>query len=141
MRRILILLLGISSLLSACNFPYEQQFAVSPTEPLSEPVLATPYAMQPAAGICGRAEGETVEIFLEPGIPNPRCVQVVPGQILMVTNRTGQFIVIALGDERAGLGPGESYTFEKAMGELLALGVHQLYVDPCCGGEIMMVAP
>ena len=141
MNRFFGIAFGFATLFSACNFPDESQFAIPTTAPISEPVLATPYALQPAAGICGQAEGETVEVFLEPGIPNPRCVQVVPNQYLMVTNRTGQFIAIALGDERAGLGPGESFTFERPMGELLALGVHLLYVDPCCGGEIVLVAP
>ena len=137
MRRYLFIYLGVCILLSACVFPGQDQPA--PTN--SVPMPATPYALQPAAGICGQAEGETVEVILEPGIPNPRCVQVVPSQFLMVTNRTGQFIAIGLGDERAGLAPGQSYTFDRPMGELLAVGVHQLYVDPCCGGEIVLVAP
>ena len=141
MRRSPLIYLGMCILVTACSFPEQNQLAASPAATNAVPELATPYALQPAAGICGQAEGQSVEIILEPGIPNPRCVQVIPSQFLMVTNRTGQFIAIGLGDERTGLGPGQSFSFDRPMGEMLALGVHQLYVDPCCGGEIVLVAP
>ncbi len=109
--------------------------APTQTSPLS---LATPYADMPAAGICGTAEGEWVTISLEPGIPNPRCVQVQPDQKLAVVNRTGGTVDIAIGDFEATLADGQSISFEKPFGEYLARGVHALGVTPCCGGEIVL---
>lgn len=78
------------------------------------------------------------EIFLEPGIPNPRCLQVLPVQFLTVTNQTGGPVTIGLADVQAELGSGESFTFQLALGEMLAPGVHLLQVEPCCGGEIIL---
>jgi hypothetical protein len=136
MRKILLALI-LCLLLPGCNLLDSSQVDAS-TQSNEAPALATPYAQQPAAGICGQAEGQMVEINLEPGIPNPRCVQVRPDQTLVVINNTGQFVAIGLGSERTGLGPGQSYTFVKQFGELLQEGVHLLYVDPCCGGEIIL---
>jgi hypothetical protein len=134
-----LLLTCLVLLSSACNFPSPDQ--TSPSQPASDsPVLlATPHALQPAAGICGRVDDQTVEIFLEAGMPNPRCIQMLPEQFLTVTNRTGGLVTIRLAQEQAELQPEESYTFSRPLGEMLAPGVHRLQVDPCCGGEIMMV--
>jgi hypothetical protein len=92
----------------------------------------------PAAGICGTAEGEWVTITLEPGLPNPRCVQVKPDQKLTVVNQTGGTVDIAIGTFEATLAPEQSISFEEPFGEYLARGVHVLGVSPCCGGEIVL---
>ena len=41
--------------------------------------LATPYAQEPAAGICASFEGEMVTVSLNPDIPDPRCAKVRRG--------------------------------------------------------------
>ena len=135
----LFLLPFLILLASGCSTQTTPPPIVSPAPTLtSSPSLATPYAEMPAAGICGKAEGEWVTITLEPGIPNPRCVQVQPEQQLTVVNQTGGTVDVAIGTFEATLTPGQSVSFEKPFGEYLARGVHALGVSPCCGGEIVL---
>lgn len=135
----LYLLTFLTLLTSACSTQTPPPPIVSPGPTLSSsPSLATPYADMPAAGICGTAEGEWVTITLEPGLPNPRCVQVKPDQKLTVVNQTGGTVDIAIGTFEATLAPEQSISFEEPFGEYLARGVHVLGVSPCCGGEIVL---
>ncbi|HSR48855.1 MAG TPA: hypothetical protein VLL77_12810 [Anaerolineales bacterium] len=119
----------------ACN-------AASPTATsVPGPVRATPYAAQPAAGLCGEAAGDEVVMTLEPGLPDPRCVTVTAAQHLRVVNRTGGAVTVALGSFRAELDPEVEHVFAVPFGEYLLPGVHALQVDPCCGGELWLQQP
>ena len=138
-KHFLYLLTFLTLLVSACSTQSPPPTILIPAPTLTSPrSLATPYADMPAAGICGTAEGEWVTITLEPGIPNPRCVQVQPEQKLSVVNQTGGTVDIALGTFEATLAPGQTISFDKPFGEYLARGVHALGVTPCCGGEIVL---
>lgn len=111
--------------------------AVAPTA-TSE--LATPYAQEPAAGICAGFDGPVVEFQIEPGIPNPRCARVRPDQQLKVTNKTDSALDVAIGTYSGHLEPGAEYSIEAPFGTYLAPGVHLLQVLPCCGPEIVLEA-
>ena len=113
----------------------------SPPPPTDPPVqLATPIASQPAAGICGEAQGTVVTMTINPDIPDPRCVVVRPDQNLRVVNRRDETLGVSLGRLSATLEPGTEHTFEQPFGHLLLPGVHSLGVRPCCGGEIWLKA-
>jgi hypothetical protein len=101
--------------------------------------LSTPYAQEPAAGICASFEGEVVTINLYPDIPDPRCSQVRADQILKVNNQTQVTLEVSIGSFIDNLAPGASITFDTQFGDYLAPGVHQLQVTPCCGAELWLV--
>ncbi len=101
-------------------------------------VLATPVSQEPAAGICGSSATEVVEITLYPDIPDPRCAQVRPEQVLKVLNRTQGTLEVRIGLFATSLEPGGEYTFDVPFGDYLAPGVHQLLVLPCCGPELWL---
>lgn len=111
-----------------------------PTPSLTESIAprATPYASQPAAGICAEASGPEVVILLEPGIADPRCVVVEGGQRLRVVNRTGGEVAVSLGPLAFPLPANGETTIGPTFGEYLLPGVHLLTVDPCCGGELWL---
>jgi hypothetical protein len=100
--------------------------------------LATPYAQQPAAGICASFEGEMVVVTLNIDIPDPRCAKVNPDQKLTVINNTQAELGVSIGPYKNTLAPGGQFTIDKPFGEYLAAGVHQLTVTPCCGPEIWL---
>jgi hypothetical protein len=103
--------------------------------------LATPYAQQPAAGICAEFEGSLVSISLRPDVPDPRCVRVKPDQYLSIKNETDQRLQVSIAHIRSELDPGEEITFETPFGEYLASGVHQLTTSAPPGGpEIWLVS-
>jgi hypothetical protein len=131
---VLATVLTTTSVLLACSL------AGPGTPPTSTPERATPYAAQPAAGICGEAQGDEVVMTLEPGIPDPRCVIVTPGQHLRVVNRTGSAIRIGLGGFVADIAPDDEAVFGTPFAEYLLPGVHLLQADPCCGGELWLTA-
>ena len=134
----IILMLG----LSACNqagveSPTASLTATTPKTTLS---LATPYAQEPAAGICGNFEGEMVTVTLNPDIPDPRCSKVRPEQKLTVINQTQNTLQVSIGSFTTSLEPGTSTIIDTPFGEYLAQGVHQLQVTPCCGPELWLEA-
>jgi hypothetical protein len=100
--------------------------------------LATPYAQQPAAGICASFEGEMVVVTINPDIPDPRCSKVRPDQELTVINNTQNTLEVSIGRFRASLEPGAETIFDTPFGEYLEPGVHQLQVSPCCGPELWL---
>jgi hypothetical protein len=100
--------------------------------------LATPYAQQPAAGICASPEGETVVITLNADVPDPRCSKVRADQKLMVINNTQSELLVSIGNYKETLAPGGEFTVDQPFGEYLAPEVHQLSVTPCCGAEIWL---
>ncbi|OGY91072.1 MAG: hypothetical protein A3B31_01460, partial [Candidatus Komeilibacteria bacterium RIFCSPLOWO2_01_FULL_53_11] len=46
----------------------------------------------PAAGVCGSSSTDEARIEITPGIPSPRCMRVVPGQRLLIANKTPEQI-------------------------------------------------
>jgi hypothetical protein len=112
--------------------------AASPSATAAPSLRSTPYASQPAAGICSEVSGDEAVMRLEPGIPDPRCLIVAPSQHLRVVNHTGSEVQIGIGSYSAALGPGEEQVFQDPFGSYLLPGVHQLAVTPCCGGEIWL---
>jgi hypothetical protein len=100
--------------------------------------LATPYAQEPAAGICASPAGEMVTVSIYPDIPDPRCSQVRADQVLTVINQTQNTLEITLGRFTENLEPGAQISIDTPFGEYLAPGVHQLQVSPCCGAELWL---
>jgi hypothetical protein len=100
--------------------------------------LATPYAQEPAAGICASFDGEMVVINLYPDIPDPRCSKVRVDQKLKVVNQTEKTVEISIGSFSAKLEPGKATLIDFPFGEYLAPGVHQLQVTPCCSAELWL---
>jgi hypothetical protein len=100
--------------------------------------LATPYAQEPAAGICAAFDGLLVQVTLLPGIPDPRCTTVRSDQLLAITNQTGSPVEVLLGQFAFSLDHEASYTIETPFGDYLAPGVHAIQVDPCCGAELWL---
>ncbi len=140
-----ILLIGIILVIgvTACNgtgtgLSTATNTPVSTITPQAK-ALSTPFAQEPAAGICASFEGEVVTINLYPDIPDPRCSQVRPDQILTVSNQTQVTLEVSIGSFTDSLEPGASYTFDTQFGGYLAPGVHQLQVSPCCGAELWLV--
>jgi hypothetical protein len=118
---------------------------VKDTTPISDATsisyaLATPYAQQPAAGICASFDGRAVTVTINIDIPDPRCAIVKPEQTLTVLNNTQEALLVIIGRFSASLDPGEKAAFETPFGEYLAPGVHKLQVSPCCGAELWLEA-
>lgn len=109
-----------------------------PKPPDQAQLLATPEAQKPAAGICGRAEGDLVIVTIYPDVPDPRCVIIAPDQMLKVINSRGESIQVSLGSFEAVLDPGGEYTVNIPFGEYLAPGVHTIKVSPCCGASLWL---
>jgi hypothetical protein len=148
--RLIFILWGVN-LLGACT-----KFGVLNTQSVSAPTrtvsicgeidnpqfqidLVTPYAIEPAAGICGGPlDGGIATVNIWPDVPEPRCLVVASEQILQVTNKTGEFVKVQLGPFGRELGAGETYTFDCPMGYYLAPGVHQLMVSPFGSPEIWL---
>jgi hypothetical protein len=163
----LVPILSVAFLLSGCNLPIgasSKEATATPqainrptTESVSLPtqtsameitssgeatlapqILATPYAQEPAAGICGMAEGTWVTVTIYPDIPDPRCVQVRGDQKLIVVNQTQDTINLSIGPFHTSINPGEDARLDQPFGSYLAPGVHLVEVQPCCGGTIVL---
>ena len=163
----LVQILSFAFLLSGCNLPIgasSKEATATPqamnrptTESVSLPtvtsamettsageatlaphILATPYAQEPAAGICGMSEGTWVTVTIYPDIPDPRCVQVRGHQKLIVVNQTPDTINVTIGPFHTSINPGEDARLDQPFGSYLAPGVHLLDVQPCCGGTILL---
>ncbi len=135
----LTLLLG----LSACGQTTIEP-AVSTPAPTAKDTtlpyeLATPYAQQPAAGICANFDGDVVTINLNADVPEPRCAEVRPDQTLKVINNTVSPLTVAIGPFKSALLAANDYTIDVPFGDYLAPGVHQLEVLPCCSVELWLV--
>ncbi len=132
----ILLILG----LSACKQNGSKSIAATPTisaTAIPQP-LATPYALQPAAGICASFEGEMVTINLNIDISDPRCSKVTADQKLTVINQTLTTLQVSIGSFNSNLLPGGAYTVDVPFGDYLAEGVHQLQVSPCCSAELWL---
>lgn len=101
--------------------------------------LATPYALQPAAGICGGPlDDEFASVEIRPDIPSPRCLQVSADQKLRVVNRTDEVLSIKLGRLTGQINPGEALTLDEPFGNILRPGVHLLTASPFSGPELWL---
>lgn len=136
------------------GLPADPDLSVNPTPNVPEPVdqasesgtstdqtiagkLVTPRADTPAAGICGEMVGQWITMTINPDMPDPRCVVIRPEQMLEVVNHRGETITVSIGNLTAELADGESYRFEVPFGEyLMPGGVHDVSVQPCCGGTL-----
>lgn len=133
-----ILLLGISACVQAgSELSTATSISTSKETALPYP-LATPYAQQPAAGICATFDGEVVTVTLNADIPDPRCAKVKPDQTLKVINNTVNPLSVSIGNFKTALLAGNSYSIDVPFGDYLAPGVHQLQVSPCCGVELWL---
>jgi hypothetical protein len=141
-----ILVLGcvLTLLLTACNVagtasnpPLPTQVNPSPTPTFA---LATPYASQPAAGICAKFDGEIVTVTLNTDLTDPRCTKIRSDQKLNVVNNTLSTLRVSIGDFQKSMLPGETWSIDVPFGDYLAVGVHQLAVTPCCGAELWLEA-
>jgi hypothetical protein len=114
----------------------------TPTHAISATVephrLATPASQQPAAGICGAAEGNIVTVRINPDVPDPRCVIITSDQRLNVINNRDEVIQISLGVFEAEIDPGDESLAPLTFGEYLAPGVHLIEVSPCCGASLWL---
>jgi hypothetical protein len=151
--RIVVVLLLL--LVAGCNYPLQREIPTSaPTSPaarLPSPAATaqveltprlTPYALEPAAGICdGPGASETVAIEIMPDAPAPRCIKVSPQQKLVAANRTDAAVTITIGSYQATLQPGAQQLLDVRLGDVYAPGVHVLQVQPYFGPEIWMVSP
>jgi hypothetical protein len=135
----IVLAPGAAALLTlACSLLAPRGAADLPAATETPPPRATPYALEPAAGICGEPAGEEAVMTLEPGIPDPRCMIVTADQRLRVINRTGADVEISLGPFALPLPANGETVFGPSFGDFLMPGVHVLGVDPCCGGELWL---
>ncbi len=131
--------------LAACSGPTVEPTAVTRTIPIAQTatasnILATPYAQQPAAGICASFDGKVVTITINPDIPDPRCAKIKPDQSLTVLNNAQKSLLVTIGRFTSNVEPGEKTMIDTPFGEYLAPGVHQLQVSPCCGAELWLEA-
>lgn len=141
-RIILLIGIGMSFVLGACGTTTSKstQSAPTPTSEVTTQIsaLATPYAQEPAAGICASSDGTIVKVSLNPDIPDPRCMKVSANQKLYIINNTQNTLEVTIGRFSASLEPGKDTTFDTPFGEYLQPGVHQIQVTPCCGAELWL---
>jgi hypothetical protein len=135
----IVMILG----LTACRRTVVKVTVVTPpaptptTSPKSFP-LATPYAQEPAAGICASFEGQMVTVSINPDIPDPRCSKIQADQKLTIINRTQNSMEVSIGRFTDRIEPGAQTIIDTPFGEYLAPGIHQLKVSPCCGAELWL---
>ena len=140
----LILLHGVTLTLAlaACTSTVNElpTLASTPTPAITQegPPLATPYAQEPAAGICASFWGGGVTVTINPDMPDPRCAKVRADQKLTVVNQTDSTLEISIGKFSTSIESGAQSIIETPFGEYLAPGVHQLQVSPCCGAELWL---
>ena len=101
--------------------------------------LATPYALEPAAGICATFDGTVVTVTLNADVPDPRCAKVRPDQTLKLINNTISPLTVSIGEFKSALLAANAYAIDVPFGDYLEPGVHQLEVSPCCGAELWLV--
>ena len=133
---VILLIIG----LSGCKQNGSKSIAATPSmgaTAIPQP-LATPYAIQPAAGICASFEGEMVTINLNTDISDPRCSRGTADQKLPVINQPLSPLQVSIGSFNSNLLPGGEYTVDVPFGDYLAEGVHQLQVSPCCSAELWL---
>lgn len=104
------------------------------------PDLKPPDSDTPTAGVCGQVGGPVVEMTINVDVPDPRCMEVTPGQRLQVRNNTDEQVTVSFADFSATLAPGQSQQFNQPFGDYLQPGVHKVNASPYSGGEINLRA-
>ncbi len=141
-KKSLLLIILLALLGTACNIgttnPTAKPTSNTVLSTVNPNLLATPYAQQPAAGICASFEGEMVTVIINGDMPAPRCAKVRADQTLTVVNNTQNKLEVSLGRFDLTLQPGDQNTIDVPFGEYLEPGVHQLQVNPCCEAEIWL---
>ncbi len=120
---------------SATRSPQGTYTAQAPTPTFA---LATPYAQQPAAGICASVDAGVVTITINVDAPSPRCARVLPDQTLTVVNKTLNTVQVSIGRFSSSILPGAAYTITVPFGDYLAPGVHQLTVTKYFSAELWL---
>ncbi|MFA5840664.1 MAG: hypothetical protein WC847_00075 [Candidatus Paceibacterota bacterium] len=99
-----------------------------------------------ASGICADVNQKTnnVVVIIHEDGPSPRCQQINLDQIVILKNNTSKDIRFSLGknkDFSSMVLAGGEYTFPVQIGELLALGVHEMVLDqaPYIGPELWVI--
>ena len=131
----LLLLSACTSAGTASNPPLLTQANVASTPTYA---LATPYATQPAAGICATFDSNTVTITINVDVPDPRCAKVRSDQSLTIVNATLSTIQVSIGSFSSSILPGADYSIKVPFGEYLAPGVHVISVTPYFGAELWL---
>lgn len=88
----------------------------------------------PAAGVCGDAQGDPVNIVLGIGpdaLPKAgRCIVIDPAQRIRLINQSDGLFDITFAENHINLPVGGEILLDKPVGEYLALGVHHLPMAP-----------
>ena len=139
-RRTGLFVLVVLIFLMGCGWFGRQSTPVAPVASNTAPPAyrATPAAESPAAGICGAWEGDVVTFTIRPDIPDPRCGEARPGQVLRVVNQREEGIRARIGLFEADIPPGGEYFFDMPLGEYLMPGVHVVEISPCCSPELIL---
>jgi len=114
---------------------YELAKAVLATlQPASSSGLKPSNGDTPAAGICGDAQGDPVNIILgidASGLPLAgRCIAVNPTQRINLINQTNEPFNIKFAEYIINLPIGDNILLDKPVGEYLAFGIHYLPMGP-----------
>ncbi len=133
-----ILALVLQGCSSLATTPQPTETTPTTAAPAPTFALATPYAQEPAAGICASFDGPTVTITLEVDAASPRCAEVRSDQTLVVVNRTLNTLQVSIANFSSSILPGANYSIDVPFGDYLAPGVHQLMVTPNLGAELWL---
>jgi hypothetical protein len=103
-------------------------------------------AQLPNAMGCNGVAGAIATIDANPDVPFPRCIVVRADQLLRVVNTTnihgtiGQPITVTFADYLPRvLQVGQATTFNRPLGEYLAVGVHVVHLSPLYAGGVAQV--
>ena len=95
----------------------------------------------PVAPICGAQSGPVVTFDVNPDTPMPRCAMVRRDQLIRVVNTTNRFgspgaaITVTFAEyPPRELQVGQATTFDRPVGEYLAVGVHGVSISAYRGG-------
>jgi hypothetical protein len=135
---IIILLVGVAVILVGARM------IKSPTVPVTgDTALKPPDAQSPAAPVCPISAGSVVMVTINPDIPSPRCVKVLPDQTLTVTNRTDQTIELPLGRHTLKIPAGQTDSITEQFKAYLQPGVHTVKMPYYAGSgpAIWLVVP
>lgn len=142
--KIIVFWLGAVFLLGSCSpAPAVATPTIPPQPPPTQAApaplpLATPYALQPASGICAAPQGDVLTFTLSADIPDPRCMAATAAQRLRVVNASGASLRVSIGPFTVTLAPGGDHLFDAPLGSYLLPGVHQVLVQPCCSPELWL---
>ena len=128
----------------------QSQSATPPLSAVSTTfALSPPDADNPAAGVCGAADGALVTVVANPDTPAPRCLIVTANQRLRVVNDSNGFgqpgkpMTVRFAGFALRAVPGEATLFDRPLGELIAPGVHYIRISlyPGTGGAEVWLKP